>query len=312
MKRIANGLTVPTKPLSAIGETPQARRHWTRRTARHFALDGLSLWDSVLRKERALSARRVVQVMMFHHVYPQEEAAFSKFLQWYKKHYHVISYTEAVDRVQSGDIDRAYGAITFDDGLKSTVKAARIMKEQEVPGCFFVCPGIVGQTDPVALRRFCESRQMLYESDEFVSWEDLEQMKSLGHEIGSHTVTHPNLAAVSVDVATEELQRSREILSTRFGKVDHFAWPYGTFDFLGIAAAKLVLEAGYTSCASGHRGTHAAHTGPPLEFPCLRRDNLEANWPLRHIRHFLLRNAEHPISPSDWWPAEWQMPVRNK
>jgi peptidoglycan/xylan/chitin deacetylase (PgdA/CDA1 family) len=260
-------------------------------------------------KESRLGEKQLVQVAMFHHVYDHEESDFREFLLWFSKHYHVVSYTEATQRICNGDIDRPYGAITFDDGLKSIVPAARIMSELGLPGCFFVCPGIIGETNPDALRKFCVQTRMDYESDEFANWDELEQIKSAGHEIGSHTVNHPEMNQLDPEQVIEELHQSRELISARLGDAEHFAWPYGEYDFFGEDAAAQVVKAGYQSCASGVRGAHGPHQLSATNFGCVRRDNLEANWPLRHIRHFFLSNADSPVNPQHWWPQSWRTPI---
>jgi peptidoglycan/xylan/chitin deacetylase (PgdA/CDA1 family) len=274
-------------------------------------LDGLSIADSISGRENRLQEKKVLQIVMFHHIYDHEEAAFAEFLRWFTKLYHVISYSEAVARVTTGNIDRPYGAITFDDGLKSIVPAAKIMSDVGVSGCFFVCPGIVGETDPATLRKFCVDTRMDYESDEFANWDELQRLRDLGHEIGSHTVHHPEMNTLSTTEIVNELGESRDTLISRFGSVEHFAWPYGAIPYFPAEAVSLVQQAGYASCASGLRGSHAAHQQDQLPMPCLRRDNMEANWPLRHIKHFLLANAAAPVPPSNWWPADWAIPPKN-
>lgn len=52
-----------------------------------------------------------------------------------------------------------------------------------------------------------------------------------GHEIGSHTLSHPFLTRVSRDEAREEIATSRQKLENLFGRaVLHFCYPYGDCD----------------------------------------------------------------------------------
>src|SRR5260221_2441919 len=72
---------------------------------------------------------------------------------------------------------------------------------------------------------------------------------SAGHEIGSHTLSHPFLTRLSREAAREEISGSRRKLEDLFGRsVDHFCYPYGDWN---PAVRDLVLEAGYrTACTT--------------------------------------------------------------
>lgn len=50
------------------------------------------------------------------------------------------------------------------------------------------------------------------------------------HEIGSHTVSHPDLTTLPVPQITTELVNSKNWLQTRFGPVTSFASPYGAYN----------------------------------------------------------------------------------
>ena len=279
-----------------------------RRLLRHQLLNAIVAIDKIAKRERLIQDRKIVQVVNFHHLYEREEEPFRKFLQWLGQHYQIISYTDAVQRIVSGDIDRPYAAITFDDGLESNFAAAEILKQQGISATFFVCPEIIGVTEEDKLSRYCQSARMFYESNRFVSWAELDQMIQDGHEVGCHTMTHPVFNGLSADRVDFEIQRATEILADRFGDIKHFSWPLGRFDHLGIANAASVVDAGFMAVASGHRGAHGRHQLVSVPFPCIRRDNLEARWPLSHIKHFLIGNAVRPIMPKQWWPENWQIP----
>lgn len=70
-----------------------------------------------------------------------------------------------------------------------------------------------------------------------------------GHEIGSHTLSHPFLTRLSREEAREEIQASRRKLEDLFGRaVLHFCYPYGDRDNY---IRELVREAGYkTACTT--------------------------------------------------------------
>ncbi len=280
-----------------------------RETLRHCVLNGFAAVDVMRNRESLLASSKIVQVVNFHHMYPYEETAFGEFLDWFASRYKVISYSEAVERVRSGNIDAAYGAITFDDGLKSVLSAGRILQDRGYSATFFVCSGVLGETCPTKRRAFYEGALMDYESDEFLSWEDVELLQSQGHEIGNHTVSHPKISQLADRQAQQEIDLARESLSRRLGDINHFAWPFGSFELLGQSVIEHLWSAGYTSIASGVRGAHAPHTEVTQDLPvvCMRRDNVEARWPLGHIKHFLINNAQQPVGHQQWWPQDWRI-----
>jgi peptidoglycan/xylan/chitin deacetylase (PgdA/CDA1 family) len=59
-----------------------------------------------------------------------------------------------------------------------------------------------------------------------LSWDELRRMVRSGHTVGSHTVSHPNLAHVAFDELETELVESRRCLEEQLGiPVVHFAYP---------------------------------------------------------------------------------------
>jgi hypothetical protein len=73
--------------------------------------------------EPALVRPRVHFTYM-HHVFRDEEKEFVALLEWLVEAGHkFISYSEGIDRVVRGDIDKAYVSFTFDDGFKSCLRA---------------------------------------------------------------------------------------------------------------------------------------------------------------------------------------------
>ena len=59
-----------------------------------------------------------------------------------------------------------------------------------------------------------------------MTWDQVRSVVSNGHIIGSHTMTHPNMAYVSESDAFHELQASKLKLETELGRgVTHFSYP---------------------------------------------------------------------------------------
>lgn len=236
---------------------------------------------------RALSAPRV-QILNMHYVFDDQVAAFAELITELSGSHTLISYSEAVRRIYSGHINAPYIAFTFDDGQKSCLNAGDVLLSAGVPGCFFVCPGIVGERRKSRIAQFCRNNSMPI--SEFMDWEDLALLKKQGHEIGSHTMTHLRLSAASDTELEYELGESYSVINRHLGAPRHFAWPFGRDRDFSPVALECVFHAGYESCASGVRGCHTLGFGPNRR-ASLKRDNIVAGWPLSHIRYFLTRNV---------------------
>lgn len=243
-----------------------------------------------------------VQFIYLHHVFPDEESKFRELIKELLVDHSIISHSEAVSRVQTGQIDRAYMSISFDDGLKNCVTAGKILSEFALSGCFFVCPNIVGEENERRIEEFCKQRLHMPPL-EFMSWAEVESLMRSGHEIGSHTMDHAELAKVSPDDLQDEIHHSFEVLRNRLGSVTHFAWPYGTFGHFSASARKAVFSAGFQSCASAERGCHVNPTAVPGHDLCLRRDHVIAAWPLSHVTYFIARSSGMGSPQNDYFPA---------
>jgi len=272
-----------------------------RTVARQLALHGLSGFYRLAGRMNYLTRNRV-QFIYLHHLFPEEEAGFRRLLSELSRRHTLISFSEAVDRVKSGNIDKPYVCFSFDDGFKQCLRAGEILNEFGIAGCFFICPSYVGETDWRKLQEICETRFAM-PAMELLSWDDVERMLELGQEIGSHTMNHNVLSRISGQQVEDEVIGSREFFFQRLGGVRHFAWPEGRYMHFSPVAARIVSESGYDSCSSAERGCHV--TKPDMHNFCLRRDYISAQWPLSHAMYFLAKNSMTALPGDNGWPLEW-------
>lgn len=249
-------------------------------------------------------ARNRIQFLYLHYLFEEEKTAFRQLLTRLSVDHNFISYSEAVDRILTGNIDRPYIAISFDDGLKDCLSAGELMNEFGISACFFTCASMVGETDSRRINEFC-AQKLYMPPTEFLSWDDLGTLLKAGHEIGSHTMTHPNLAKLSRQELQAEIAGSFEVLTKELGHLKHFAWPYGRFSEFSPDAAKMVFEAGFKSCASAERGCHVAPASNGNSSLCLRRDNTVAKWPVDHLLYLMARNSQSASAETGQWPKAW-------
>jgi peptidoglycan/xylan/chitin deacetylase (PgdA/CDA1 family) len=159
-------------------------------------------------------------------------------------------------------------AITFDDCYRDNLFAARVLAEYGLPACFFVPTAFVG-TDTV----FDWDRGLVRMPN--LTWDEIREMADMGHEIGSHTVSHRDMATMAVQEAQRELVDSKKILENQLGKpVRWFAYPFGGRNHFPLESVPLVTAAGYEACFSAHGGFIYPHLQQPIvprePVPCFR------------------------------------------
>lgn len=269
---------------------------------RGLSLDILSRAYGILHRQDHLLRTPRVQFLYIHHIFRDEEEALIRLLQSLSRHHTFISHGEGVQRVLKGDIDRSYIAISSDDGLKNNVNAAAILHSFGVSACFFICPSIIGESDPGKLGRFSADR-LHFPPVEFMDWKDVDTLQRQGHEIGGHTMSHINIAATDPSNVREEIAFCHEVIKARCGSADHFAFPYGRFTDFTESARRLVYQSGFASCSSAQRGCHIAGRQLRPEELLIRRDHLILAWPLHHILFFLARNAARATENTNFYPV---------
>jgi peptidoglycan/xylan/chitin deacetylase (PgdA/CDA1 family) len=281
-------------------------RGWRGR-GRSAALSLLARWDQIAGGDALRRPR--VQLIYLHHVLEDEVEPFRGLVGALARDYTFLTYSEAVDRVLDGPIDRPYLAFSFDDGLGSCVAAARVLEEFGARACFFLCPPVIGLTEPAAVRRFCQERLGL-PAMALLDWGAVERLVEAGHEVGAHTLGHYRVADLEPARVVDEVHGSKEQLERRLGPVSHFAWPFGRFTDFSAVAAGAVRDAGFRSLASAERGCHVAPAGPLADQACLRRDHVIARDPPAHLRWFCSRNARRASPEDSLQPAAWSAPGR--
>lgn len=271
---------MPTPYVSSSSELDRARpfRLRARRAVRRAAL-------SLLARRRGPD-RPGVRIVHYHYVFDDERDAFARQLDYLAATYEPVSLSEAVARLREGRAGGREVVVTFDDGFRNQLlNAAPLLAERGFRACFFLVTGLVSAA-PEEATRICRERLHLPRPVQPLIWEDVAALVDAGHEIGSHTQTHPDLSALSPAELEEEVAGSRGTLERALGRpVDHFSAPYGEAHRFSAAVSEAARRAGYASCATAQRGRN---TGAD-DLYALRRDHLEAGWPVADVRYFLSR-----------------------
>jgi peptidoglycan/xylan/chitin deacetylase (PgdA/CDA1 family) len=224
------------------------------------------------------------RVLVYHWVHDHERKRFAQHIAALAKDFEPVSLSEGIERVRSGSLRGRELAITFDDGFRSGLtNAAPVLEQHGFRACFFLITDLV-DGPPELVSRICRERLHLAQPLEPLTWEDVERLLELGHEIGSHTCTHPDLAALGKSERDSELYGSREEIERRIARAPaFFAAPYGDRDRFSPAIGEAAREAGYSACLTAQRGRNVSST----DLYAFHRDNAVAAWPLRHVRYFL-------------------------
>ena len=233
-----------------------------------------------------------VQFLYFHHTFNDEINGLRKLLNHLSKQHTFISYSEGVERVKNNKIDKPYICFSSDDGFKNNFKNAKILSEFGIQCCYFICPQFIGEQDYEKLKAISSQKFHLSKAIEFLDWDEVERMLTMGHEIGSHTMTHSRLSTINSNGLYNEIVEPKNILQSHLGiKEMHFAYPYGLESDITKEAIEMVNNCGYTSCASAIRGVHKAELTLPKEI-VFKRDLVLFNWNIRHIDWFMYKNLK--------------------
>jgi beta-galactosidase len=121
---------------------------------------------------------------------------------------------------------------TFDDALPShLIHAAPLLNQAGLRGSFYLTVNNVGDG---------AAGSAVIGRPTSTSWSGWKVVADSGHEIGSHTLTHPRLPGLSTDQASRELKESAARIKEKLGITPvTLAYPFNTRN---AAVTKLMLE----------------------------------------------------------------------
>ena len=109
---------------------------------------------------------------------------------------------------------------TFDDGYKNVLKfGLPILSRFEFTATVFVCTNHIGQTNEWNTKDKTNRQHMTIE--------ELHLLKKQGWEIGSHGTNHISFNRLSEGEILSIVSESKKTLSSEFGSINSFAYPYG-------------------------------------------------------------------------------------
>jgi peptidoglycan/xylan/chitin deacetylase (PgdA/CDA1 family) len=234
------------------------------------------------------SGQRFMSVVLFHRVTDEipvdgltvSTTWFRGFCKLMRDRFHVVRLGELCRIQAAGETPRLRTvAITFDDCYRDNLFAARVLAEHGLPATFFIPTKYVG-TDhvfpwDVSLKRMAN-----------LNWDDIREMLSLGHAIESHTVSHPDLAAIDPAEVRNELADSKRTIEERLERPVRFlAYPFGGRNNFRPEYLPLAHSLGYEACFSAFGG----FIEPSLRGQILPREAMPYFHSLEHLEMYLSR-----------------------
>jgi len=165
--------------------------------------------------------------------------------------FQTVSLSDVVAPVQ-GSGNRI--TITFDDGFRNVLEyGVQPLSRCGFRAIQFLLPDLLGQTNEWEQAEG-EAPEPLMDEAAVRDW------LAAGHEIGSHTCTHPWLTRIPVEQAREEITASGKKLEDRFQvPVRHFCYPYGDCNEV---VRDLVIQAGYETACTTESGINPPDLNP--------------------------------------------------
>lgn len=146
--------------------------------------------------------------------------------------------------------------LTFDDGYANVLEnAVPILQRRQAPAMLYIVAEMIGKTN-VWDTVHGEVVGSLMNKEQIREWLDQ------GFKIGSHTMTHPHLPALSRRQAMQEIGDSRKVLEDAFQvPVLSFCYPYGEYT---PQIVELVRQAGYQTAVTLDPGVNQNSQDPFL------------------------------------------------
>lgn len=196
--------------------------------------------------EEATSSQKNVVCFIYHRFgedrYPSTSVSVADFkahLEYLKnKNFTVMSLSQAIDYVASGDEAKKVAVITVDDGFKSFyTRALPLLRQYNFPATLFL------NTETVA-------------GSDYMDWSEIKEAAENGIEIGNHTHSHAFFLNMPREerykAFKKEIEMTQEIIAKNLEiKPECFAYPYGEFD---PEMRSIVKKAGFKAAAAQNSG----------------------------------------------------------
>jgi peptidoglycan/xylan/chitin deacetylase (PgdA/CDA1 family) len=178
--------------------------------------------------------RRLI-VLVYHGITAHQREAFSRQMDMLLQAGCPVS----LDRQVFPGKPRSLLSVTFDDGHANLItNALPTLAARGIPATIFVVSGNLGHPP-----RWDMCQEWPYRTEALMTAAELCSLAGHLVTVGSHTVSHPDLASLPEGQAQWELAESKRVLEAILGRpVVLFAFPYGSYT---ARLAELARQEGY-------------------------------------------------------------------
>jgi peptidoglycan/xylan/chitin deacetylase (PgdA/CDA1 family) len=155
--------------------------------------------------------------------------------------------------------------LSFDDGFYSNhIVAEQVLTEFNIKAIFFIATEFISCSNSDEMRNFVANNLHCppdITETRAMSWEQISELVFDGHKIGSHTLSHRNLADInSSRILEDEIIQSKNTLEDKLcTPVEHFAYPFGNITSINSMILKKLCGV-YKYIYSGVRGANSSTT----------------------------------------------------
>ncbi len=192
-----------------------------------------------------------------------------------QKHYRIVSLSEAIELLRSGEVRVPTVALTFDDGYADNFLNLRaVANEAGISATLFIT------THPVETHReFGHDVTNGMTGFLPLTWDQIQYWSTRGVEFGSHTRTHMDCGTPDSAKLQSEIVGSKTDLEAQLGKsVGLFAFPYGQRENMSSEAMRLAASA-YSHFVSSFGGEAPSGT-KSLQCHLFRKNFYASQWEL--------------------------------
>lgn len=219
--------------------------------------------------------KQIIPIVLFHRITDKDDpsrevthtALFKQQMSWLRAEgYETMSMAEVEAYIRGvGVAPKKPIVITFDDGWKDNVEAAKYLQSLDMGATFYIVSG------------FFAAKQYIDQVD--LKWLASNPKFEIGSHSHSHFVKHPDVSKVDLCTFAKELSASKLILERIIEKpVTTFAWPYGFATKETVYAAGAL---GYTNTTHVNRDTFNSPGHSPLY---IRRLNIDGGCSLEDFK----------------------------
>lgn len=183
---------------------------------------------------------------------------FDSQLKWLKENgYQTVGFDYLLNpydlRLITYDLQFKPIILTFDDGyIDAYTKAFPILKKYNFTAIFYITTSFV-------------------EKDNYLTWQQINELSNNSMNIGSHTQDHPDLSKTTLAKTENEISQSKNIIEEKINKkIYDFCYPSGKYNNDII---NLLIKYGYKTATTTKSGIYDSNINSLFEIPRLRITN---------------------------------------